>query len=198
MTTIGLTGPTGAGKTTALEVLQNMGAVVVDCDALYYDLLREDQDLRGALAATFGEIFLPNGELDRRKLGTLVFGNKKELERLNAIVYPAIRRAVKRILDNSSADLGIVDAINLVESGLAELCQWTVAITAPREVRLRRIMARDGIDEAYAARRIDAQKPDSYYRKHCSFLLENRAGSREEFRRLIGEFFSDLLDMPVE
>ena len=198
MTVIGLTGPTGSGKTTALEVLGEMGAVVVDCDALYYDLLREDQALRGALTAAFGEIFLPGGELDRRKLGTLVFGNKKELDRLNAIVYPAVRGAVERILAASPAELGVVDAINLMESGLGELCRWTVAITAPREVRLRRIMARDGIDEAYAARRIDAQQPDSYYRKHCSFLLENRADSREEFRRLIGEFFTDLLEMPAE
>ena len=198
MTVIGITGPTGAGKTTALEVLRDMGAEVVDCDALYYDLLRRDEPLRQALRDAFGEIFLPDGELDRRKLGTLVFGDPAALARLNAIVYPAMGAAVGALLAASPAAVGVVDAINLMESGLGARCDWTVAITAPREVRLRRIMARDHIDEAYAARRIDAQKPDSYYRKHCTFLLENRADSREDFRHLAEEFFAGLLEIARE
>jgi len=196
MMVIGITGPTGSGKTTALEVLKTMDACVVDCDALYYDLLRRDESLRQALKGAFGEIFLPDGELDRQKLGKLVFGNQKELNRLNAIVYPAVTAAVEQILHQSDAPVGVIDAINLLESGMGELCDWTVAITAPRDVRIRRIMARDRISEEYAVRRVDAQKPDSYYKKRCSFLLENRAGSQKEFSGLIREFFADLLALP--
>lgn len=195
MIVIGITGPTGSGKTTALDALKAIGAEVIDCDALYYKLLRSDEDLRKALIDAFGQIFLPSGELDRRKLGTLVFGNQKEMKRLNSIVFPAVSGAVERILQNSNAPIGVIDAINLIESGMGELCDWTIGITAPRDVRIRRIMARDKITEEYAASRVDAQKPDSFYKKRCSFLLENRAGSKEEFRKLIGEFFEDLLEM---
>ena len=73
MTVIGITGPTGAGKTTALEVLAEMGFEVVDCDALYYELLRSDEELRRALRNAFGEVFLPDGSLDRRAVARRVF-----------------------------------------------------------------------------------------------------------------------------
>lgn len=193
MTVIGITGPTGAGKTTALHVLESLGFQVVDCDALYYELLGSDAALRQALEAAFGKVFLPDGQLDRAALGAVVFGNSKELERLNGIVFPAVTLAVEERIAACTARGLVVDAINLIECGLGARCDVTVAITAPPEVRLRRIMARDGIGEAYARQRIEAQKKDSYYRKHCDFLLENRAGSQEEFARLIREFFEDFL-----
>ena len=136
---------------------------------------------------------LADGQLDRAALGAVVFGNSKELERLNGIVFPAVTLAVEERIAACTARGLVVDAINLIECGLGARCDVTVAITAPPEMRLRRIMARDGIGEAYARRRIEAQKKDSYYRKHCDFLLENRAGSQEEFARLIREFFEDFL-----
>ena len=193
MTVIGLTGPTGSGKTTALQVLEGMGFTVIDCDALYYALLKTDEQLRRQLVEAFGNVFLPDGQLDRRTLGTIVFGDSGQLNRLNAIIYPAIDRAVAEKIAACSGSGVVIDAINLIESGLGRQCDLTVAITAPPQVRLRRIMERDGIDEAYAQKRIDAQKKDAYYRKHCNFLLENRAGSRREFETLIREFFADIL-----
>ena len=192
MIVIGITGPTGAGKTTALEVLAEMGAQVIDCDRLYYDLLRRDEGLRQALTEAFGPVFLPSGELDRRKLGTLVFGDPAALTRLNAIVYPAIGAAVEEILAASRAPVGVIDAVNLLDSGMGARCRWTVAVTAPREDRVRRIMARDGIPEDYARRRVEAQRPDEYYRA-CDRLLENRAGSPEGFREEARVFFENLL-----
>lgn len=193
MTVIGLTGPTGSGKTTALQVLEGMGFTVIDCDALYYALLKTDEQLRRQLVETFGNVFLPDGQLDRRTLGTIVFGDSGQLNRLNAIIYPAIDRAVAARIAACKGRGVVIDAINLIESGLGRQCDLTVAITAPPQVRLRRIMERDSIDEAYAQKRINAQKKDAYYRKHCNFLLENRAGSRREFETLIREFFADIL-----
>ena len=192
MTIIGITGPTGAGKTTALEVLREMGGHVIDCDALYYRLLRQDEELRRALTAAFGPIFLPTGELDRQKLGTLVFGDPRELARLDGVVYPVMRRAVMRELERAGGGIGVIDAIDLLESGLGKICDATVAVTAPQALRLARIMARDGISEDYARRRIAAQKPDSYYCR-CGYLLENRAGDRESFRGQAQAFFTALL-----
>ena len=194
MTVIGLTGPTGSGKTTALRVLEEMGFTAVDCDALYYELLKTDEDLRKKLRDAFGDVFLPDGQLDRKTLGAQVFGDKKALDRLNAIVFPAIRAAVQERLAACTGRGVVIDAINLMESGLGALCEWTVAVTAPAEVRVRRIMERDGIPEDYARSRVAAQKNDSYYRRHCTLVLENRAGSSGEFETLIREFFTDFLE----
>ena len=201
MTVLGLTGPTGAGKTTALEVLRRMDFQVIDCDALYYRLLREDPALRQALRDAFGEVFLPDGSLDRRGLAARVFGDSRELKRLNAIVYPAMCTAVGQILQKCAQNRrkGVaIDAVNLVESGLGELCAATVAVTAPPELRLGRIMARDGLTEEQAQARIAAQKPDGWYRKHCTFLLENRAESKAAFEALMEEFFEGVLEVLSE
>lgn len=193
MTVIGLTGPTGSGKTTALAALDRRGFQVVDCDALYYRVLERDQSLRRGIREAFGDVFLPDGQLDRRALGDIVFGDPAALERLNALVYPAMSAAVGQIIENCTKKGLVIDAINLIESGLGDLCDWTVALTAAPDVRMRRIMARDGISEERARARIAAQKPDKFYRRRCTFLLENRAGSKAEFDRLIDSFFADLL-----
>ena len=149
MIVLGITGPTGAGKTTALEVLAELGFEIVDCDALYYRRLREDDDLRRALTEAFGAVFLPDGDLDRRALAKRVFGDRRELDRLNAIVYPVMCAAVEQKIQKCSQKGLAIDAVNLVESGLGELCDLTVAVTAASEVRLGRIMARDGLSGAY-------------------------------------------------
>ena len=193
MTVIGITGPTGSGKTTALQVLADLGFTIIDCDALYYQLLRTDEGLRRQLMETFGNIFLPDGQLDRQTLGKLVFGDAKAMGKLNAIVFPAIGAAVEGQIRVCTGRGVVVDAINLLERGLGERCDWTFAITAPVEDRVKRIMARDNISEAYARSRIAAQKSDSFYRKRCTMVLENRAGSKAEFEQLIRTFFEDFL-----
>ena len=196
MTIIGITGPTGSGKTTALEVLGRRGFETIDCDRLDDALLERDQGLRQALADAFGPVFLPDGGLDRQALAARVFGDSRELETLNAIVYPAVGAAVEQKIRQCSRPGVAIDAINLIESGLGGLCDLTVAVTADPAVRLGRIMARDNISRERAQARIAAQKPDKFYRRHCTFLLENRAGSKAEFERLMGEFFDNiLLDM---
>jgi len=193
MIVLGITGPTGAGKTTALAVLRRMGFAVVDCDALYYELLRTDGRLRQRLTEAFGPVFLPDGSLDRRTLAARVFGDAGELARLNGIVYPAVFAAVKQKVKNCSQKGLAIDAVNLVESGMAMLCDATVAITASPEIRFKRIRARDGLSGEQAQARLRAQRPDSYYREHCTFLLENRAEDRAAFEALTGRFFADLL-----
>ena len=193
MIVIGLTGPTGAGKTTALAALAGLGFEIVDCDKLYYQLLARDGALRNALEAAFGPVFLPDGNLDRRRLAARVFGDPEELARLNALVYPAMSAAVEQKIRNCSQKRLAIDAVNLVESGMGELCSATVAVTAPPAVRLRRIMARDGLSEEQARARIAAQKADAWYREHCTLLLENEAEDTERFARLAGEFFQVLI-----
>lgn len=181
---IGFTGPTGAGKTSALRALERLGGLVLDCDAVYHELLRTDESLRGAITDAFGPVFGADGTLDRQKLGTAVFGDPAAMEKLNAIIFDRLPRELLRRINDSDAPLIGIDAINLVESGLSRLCRRTVAVLAPAETRVRRIMARDGIPEDYARLRVQAQKSDDFYRAHCTDVLVNDAAAPETFETI--------------
>lgn len=188
---VGLTGGTGAGKTSALAALEDLGGTVLDCDAVYHEMLRADPALRGAIQAAFGPVFCPDGSLDRQKLGTLVFSDHAALDRLNAIVYEYLPPELLRRAQGHA--LVGLDAINLMESGLGKLCACTVAVLAPAEDRVRRIMARDGISEDYARLRISAQQPDAFYRERCSHILENNCATPAQFRDQARIFFRSML-----
>ena len=188
---IGLTGGTGAGKTSALAALEDLGGTVLDCDAVYHEMLRTDPALRGAIEGAFGPVFGPDGTLDRQKLGNIVFSDPAALERLNAIVYEYLPPELMRRAAGQS--LVGLDAINLVESGLDRLCACTVAVLAPAEDRVRRIMARDGISRDYARLRISAQPSDGFYREHCSHILENTCAGPAQFRDQARIFFRKIL-----
>lgn len=195
MKILGITGPTGAGKTTLLRYLQSQGAVVVDCDALYAELMKKPSSLRLAVEDAFGAEFFPHGELDRQKLGKLVFENPQELQRLNALVYEHLTKELNILLDSleeKGATLVAIDAINLIQSGLKDLCHGTVAVLADETSRLSRIMARDGLDEASALRRIRAQEDDDFYRKHATLVLDN-SGTEEEFLRTLPTALQSLI-----
>ena len=158
MTIIGITGPTGSGKTTALNVLVELGAVLLDCDAVYHELTTSCIPMREELRERFGpEIFSEDGQLMRKTLGAVVFGDTQALTDLNEITHRYIRAEVERAISAARVEgrpAVAVDAIALLESGLGDLCDVTVAVTADDELRVRRIMARDGIDEKYARMRI--------------------------------------------
>ena len=200
-TIIGLTGPTGAGKTTVLHVLEGMGAAVLDADAIYHDLTVSSQPMRQALQERFGpDIYDDQGVLLRKQLGARVFGDAQALEDLNAITHRYIQLEIQRRLDQAQAEgkqMAVVDAIALIESGVADICHITVAVVAKAETRIGRIMARDGIDEDRARARIAAQKPDEFYRRHCGFTLVNQAGSQREFETLAAEFFDAVLQFYI-
>lgn len=187
----GLTGGTGAGKTSALRALEQLGGVIIDCDALYHEMLRSDEAFRADITDAFGDVFDSNGMLNRQKLGDVVFSDAAALERLNTIVYAHLLPETARRMEGHRI-VGL-DAINLIESGLSRLCCRTVGIIAPAEVRVRRIMARDNINEAYAKLRISAQKSDDYYRQNCTDILENTAAAPEEFEETARVFFANLI-----
>lgn len=186
---VGITGPTGAGKTTVLRTLEQLGGCVLDCDAIYHEMLRTDTALRQALTDAFGDVFTSGGQLNRQKLGTLVFGDAAQLTRLNAIIYTHLPRELTRRMDASPAPVIGIDAINLVESGLSKLCDRTLAVIAPAEDRVHRIMVRDNIAENYARLRVAAQKDDDFYRAHCTDVLVNTFATPEEFQTAALDFF---------
>ena len=188
---LGITGGTGCGKTTLLQAIEERGGLVLDCDAVYHELLTRDMELLKAIEARFPGVVVEN-KLQRKKLGAIVFADEKALLDLNAITHGAIKAEIVRRLAEKPA-LAAIDAIALFEGGLSELCDATVAVCAPREDRVRRLMERDGISREYAENRINAQKSESWFRDMCDHTLYND-GTREEFREKCGAFLEELLN----
>lgn len=186
---IGITGGTGCGKTAFLHVVQELGGLVLDCDAIYHALLKTDKALLAAIETRFPGT-VENGQLQRKKLGSIVFNDPAALEDLNRITHGAIKAEVVRQLA-SGPKLAAIDAIGLFESGLDKLCKLTVAITAPREVRIARLMARDQISREYAEARIDAQPAPEEFIRRCDRHLEND-GTLQDFQAKCLAFFREL------
>jgi len=171
---IGITGGTGCGKTTLLKAFADLGGLVLDCDVIYHQLLQEDASLLAAIEARFPGT-VEEGQLQRKKLGSIVFSDEAALLDLNRITHGAVKQEVLKRLASHTGHAAI-DAIALFESDLASLCDITVAITAPEEDRVRRLMVRDGISEDYARSRIAAQHSPVWFRQRCDFCLENNGG----------------------
>lgn len=193
MVVIGITGPTGAGKTTALNALTALGGRIIDADAVYHQLTATSPDLRRELEERFGPVYA-NGDLDRKKLGQVVFQDPQALADLNAITHKYVARETRRQIDaakEAGAPAVGIDAIALLESPLADYCDCTVAVTAPEELRIRRIMVREGISEDYARLRVEAQKPSAWFQEHCDYTLENtEADTPETFAQRARVFFA--------
>ena len=177
---VGITGGTGCGKTTALMELERQGALVIDCDAV----------INARFPGT-----IENGVLQRKKLGAVVFADAAALDDLNAITHRYVRAEVRarlRAWARQGGTAAAIDAIALIESGLAEMCTVTLGVTAPREVRIERLIAREGVTRAYAEARIDAQKPNEWFAKHCSYVLEN-GGTLADFQRRCHQLIQEVL-----
>lgn len=186
---LGITGGSGCGKTTLLEIIAEEGGLILDCDAIYHDLLKTDKQLLSAIESRFPGT-VENGELQRKKLGAIVFSDENALLDLNKITHSAVKAEVQRRL-SSGPKLAAIDAIALFEGGLAELCDTTVAVTAPIEIRIQRLMQRDTIPEAYARSRIAAQHEEGWFRQHCDHVLENK-DTKEQFREKCLAFLNQL------
>lgn len=198
MLTIGVTGPTGAGKTTVLAALGELGCALVDCDRLYHRLLATSPILVSELTDRFGRSILDNqGGVDRKALGRLVFSDEAALADLNAIAHRHVVAACISLVRTAKAQgkRGLaLDAVALLESGMGAMCDVTVAVTAPEEVRLKRIMARDGIDESQARARMEAQKPVEYYVNHCDYTIENNGSKTpQQLAQEVRALFADKL-----
>ena len=191
---IGITGGTGCGKTTALNVLADMGALILDCDRVYHELLASSKPLLDDLDVAFpGSV--QDGKVDTKALGKIVFSDDDELLKLNKITHKHIMEETQRRLmmhAMNGCQIAARDAIELISSGMGDICCTTLAVLADKELRAQRIMARDGVSRDYAILRIEAQHPDSYFIENCDHVLYNNADP-ESFRLQCGQLFKEVL-----
>lgn len=171
-----MTGGSGSGKSYIAARMVERGAKWVDADAVYHKLLAESRALRNAILAQFPAANDGSGHINRKKLAAIVFTNDKALMELNAITHPFVIRAIEEEIGEyyrCNQAFAVIDAVALFESGLNQMCDATIGVLADVPTRVRRIMARDGLDETRARARIAAQQKDEFYRKKCDYIIEN-------------------------
>ena len=177
MLVIGLTGGIGTGKTEVSRILADLGAEIINADALGHQAYEPQTETWRQVVEAFGEdILSETGEVDRRKLGPIVFADERALRRLNSIVHPRIRQMIVERLDDLGAkDLGavVVEAALFIEAGWTPLADEMWVTSAPEEAVIKRLRARTGLDENAIRARIGSQMPQQERLKHADVIVEN-------------------------
>ena len=177
MKIIGLTGLTGAGKSTVAQKLMAYGCYHIDADKVAREVINNNENVKNKLKEYFGDdVINEDGTTNRPLLASRAFANEESTTALNEITHPAVTEEIQSIIKDME-EIGyrgvIIDAIALFESGEDALCDFTVAVIAPKEIRLERIMKRDNITEEKALERINAQKDESFFTSRADFVLWN-------------------------
>lgn len=185
---VGLTGQTGAGKTSVSDYLRKKGHHVIDADLVAREVVAKGSKCLMDLVIAFGvDILRPDGTLNRRKLGDMVFADKSKRKVLNRITFPYIQEEIfARVEELGRQGAGIVflDAPTLIESGTHQRCHKVISVIAPSELRMDRILKRDDITLQQGLIRMGAQHQDEYYTSKSDYVLTNDKGLGELFRRV--------------
>ena len=192
-TLLGLTGKTGAGKSTVSKYLKEKGAYVIDGDIVAREVLVDNVPLLNKLTESFGEDILENGVLNRKKLAEKAFSTSENTKLLNSIMHPAINEKIQSEANEAfkSHNVVIVDAAAIIESGYADTCDMLIVVTAPEDIRKERIIKRDNISEKDAIIRINGQKDDKFYNDKADYIIRNYEpfSLENEIAQLIKDIF---------
>ena len=187
---IGLTGNIAAGKSTVARMLANLGAERIDADALVHDLQRKGTPTYEKIVAEFGpDILREDGEIDRKALGAIVFGDPARLRALESIVHPAVSIESRRRMSEAKADVVVYEAIKLIEAGRHTMCDAIWVVTAPHDAQIARLMRDRGLSEAEARQRVDAQPPPEEKLKHATVVIDN-GGSLDDTREQVAKAYA--------
>ena len=178
---LGITGQTGAGKSTLHSVAEEKGFYVIDCDKVAHSVLDQNEQLKAALHKAFGDVLTDN-KIDRKKLAAKAFSTKENTELLNKTTLPFITNEINSIIERAESEYIMLDAPTLYESGADKLCSFVVALLAGEEIRKARIIERDNITEEAAELRLSAAKKDEFYISRANKVIYNN-GSIEEYKQ---------------
>lgn len=174
---VGLTGQTGAGKTTVSRCFSEAGLAVIDCDQVARAVTQVGSPCLTEIRDTFGAHLLDEtGALRRRETAKLIFADPEKKAQFEALIFPHITAALREqieLLAREGREVVVLDAPTLFESGADGMCRCIVSVVAPKETRIRRIMARDGIDEELARLRMSAQHDEEFFRSRSRFVIVN-------------------------
>lgn len=192
---IGLTGQTGAGKSTVRKLLKAKGAAVIDADFVAHEVADNNLSCLTDIVEHFSCMVLDEkGKLNRRALGRIVFSDRKKLALLNKIMFPYIVSTIKgqvTAYEQAGAQIIVIDGATLIESGCAKMCSVLVSVTADEETRLTRIIHRDGISKRDAVRRVSAQNPEEFYIKASDYVIKNN-GTPGDLERAAEKVFDEI------
>ena len=197
---IGLTGQSGAGKTTVSRVFSQNGFAVIDADIISREVTEKGQPCLTELSEAFGsDIINSDGTLNRKRLGSIVFSDREKLRQLNGIIYPyIIYRIISRIdeLSEEGRELILLDAPTLFEANADDLCDLIISVTADESIRMSRIIARDNITPEAAKKRFESQYSEHFFVNHSDFVIINNktpdilAAKAEEVAGKIKEYYN--------
>ncbi|MBI4233849.1 MAG: dephospho-CoA kinase [Chloroflexi bacterium] len=194
MVVIGLTGGIGTGKSEVSRLLRELGAEVIDADKLGHEVYRPHSETWREVVAAFGDgILQPSGEIDRKKLGAIVFNNPEALAKLNAIMHPRMyRMAGERIkaLQAQGAKVIVLEAAILIEAGWTPLVDEVWVTTAPEGVVIQRLQRRNNLPEEAVRARIRAQLSQEERARHAQVTVEN-AGDLAQLRQTVTELWEN-------
>ncbi len=168
----GITGQTGAGKSTVSKIFEGLGVNVINADKVYHSLIKADMPCTREIAKEFGDCVLsPTGEIDRKELAKIVFADKKKLAKLNQITHKYIKEKI--VEEIGTLPICAIDGAVIIGSPIEELCQYIVCVIANDKTRLRRIINRDNIDTKQAKARIMAQNKEEFFVDNSHFVIQN-------------------------
>ena len=190
---LGVTGNIASGKSTVVRMLKAKGARHIDADLVYRELVGPGQPLLSRLVERFGPgIVAPDGSLDRRALGAIVFSDPAALADLDAITHPAVIAEIDRRVAEIPAGVVVIDAVKLIESGHADHCDVVWLVVAPPEAQVTRLMERNTLSRDEAMRRVAAQPPLAPKIARADRIIEN-AGTLEELRAQVDAAWRELV-----
>ncbi len=196
MLRVGLTGGIACGKTHVRKLLAERGAFTVDADTVVHQLMDQQTELTEAIGERFGrDVLAPDGSVDRKKLGAIVFSDPDARRELNRLVHPKVIAEETRLLaeaERKGVQIGVVDAALMIETGTHRDYDRLVVVYCPREVQLERLVARDGLSPEDAARRVDAQLSVEEKKLYGHYVVDS-SGSLEDTERRVGEVWDSLL-----